>query len=84
MKALQILENAEHVFAIELLCAAQGLDLQGGGAGRGTAAAHRAVREVSATLDDDRSVAPDISLVAELIRTGSLLAYLKEIGHEPG
>ena len=74
--ARDILRNAEQVLALELLCAAQGLDfrLAGGGPrpGVGVAEAHRLVRERVAHLDSDRDLGPDIAAALELVRSGEL------------
>lgn len=72
-KAAGILENIEHVIAIEALTAAQGLDLRGPLApAPATAAARAVVRSVSSFLDEDRSLSRDIERIAETIRDGSL------------
>jgi histidine ammonia-lyase len=76
--ALQLrrsVEAAEHVLAIEALCAAQGLDFRSplrGGAG--VVHAHDLVRGRVPHLDADRPPAPDIAVVRELIHAGDLLA----------
>lgn len=74
--ALEIVANVRAVVAIELITAAQAVDLRPNGPSRlgpGTAAAHRAVRERVAFLDRDRELAPDIEAVDALIRSGELL-----------
>jgi histidine ammonia-lyase len=71
-KATRVVEHTEQIVAIELLCAAQALEFQGGG-GRGTAAAHRAVREVIPALDEDRALAPDLAAAVALVRCGRVL-----------
>lgn len=78
VKGLRVLENAEMVLAIELLCAAQAVDLQDRSPGVGVKIAHALIRACVPPLHDDRSVANDITRVAELIRTGSFLSALKE------
>ncbi len=76
--ALQLREavdRAEHVLAIEALCAAQGLDFRAPLLpGAGVAHAHAAVRERVTHLAADRSPAPDIAAVRELVHAGDLLA----------
>jgi histidine ammonia-lyase len=63
------------VLAVEALCAARGLDLRAPlRPGRGVAAAHATVRSVVPPLDGDRSPAPDIAALSEVIRAGSLAA----------
>jgi histidine ammonia-lyase len=72
-KARRALELAEHVVAIELLCAAVGIDahrpLRSGG---GVERAHAAIRTVVAPLDDDRPLTPDIEAITALIRAGAM------------
>ncbi len=64
----RVLEGARRLVAIELLCAAQALELRGiDQAGAGTRAAHAAVRRVAAPLDDDRGLRDDVEAVARLI-----------------
>jgi histidine ammonia-lyase len=75
--------NVERVLAIELLCAAQGVDfLAPKRPGPAVAAAHAAVRELSAHVDADRSLAAEIEALAGRIRDGSLLAAV-EAGSAP-
>jgi histidine ammonia-lyase len=74
LKALQVLENAEHALAIELLAGAQALEfLAPLEPGPGVRAAHDAVRRLSERLDDDRSLADDIARVAAAVRDGSIV-----------
>ncbi|MFN0011611.1 MAG: histidine ammonia-lyase [Phycisphaerales bacterium] len=71
-KARRSLELAEHVVAIELLCAAQALEhhrpLK---SGRGVERAHATIREVVPRLEDDRPLTPDIEAIVGLIRAGA-------------
>lgn len=72
--ARQVLENAQRVVGIELLCAAQALDLRRPlSPGAGTAAALARIREEVAFLDADRLLAPDMERCARLVRDGSVL-----------
>jgi histidine ammonia-lyase len=75
-QAREILRNAEQVLALELLCAAQGLDFRmargGPRPGVGVAEAHARVRERIAHLDSDRDLGPDIAAAADLVRGGRL------------
>jgi histidine ammonia-lyase len=72
-QAADIVRNARHVAAIELLCAAQALDfrapLRGG---RGVEAARRAVRSAVPFMDRDRVLYPDLE-AAERVVDGMLL-----------
>jgi histidine ammonia-lyase len=72
-KCRSVVENAEAVLAIELLCGCQALDLlTRGEPGKGTGAAYRTVRTAVARLDRDRVLAKDIEAVAGLIRSGAV------------
>jgi histidine ammonia-lyase len=67
-KVRRIVSNVRYILAIELMCAAQGLDYRAPLApGRGVAAAHRAVRERVPPLERDRVLSPDIERLAEAI-----------------
>jgi histidine ammonia-lyase len=72
-KLWDVLRNAARVLAVEVLCACAGIEhrrpLTPGG---GTGAALAAVRQVVPALEDDRSPAPDIEAVAEMIEDGTL------------
>ncbi len=72
-KLWQVIDNVRRVLAVELLCAAQGVDQRAPlRPGVGTAEVHRAVRSVVATLTDDRPIGVDIEAIARLISTGHL------------
>ena len=68
----QVLANATRVVAVELLCAAEGIDRRAPlrPAVR-TAAARDTVRSVVAPLDRDRPPGPDIEAVARLVEDGA-------------
>jgi histidine ammonia-lyase len=72
LKLRQITHNLEFILAIEMMCAAQGLDyrlpLKPSAA---VARAHATIRAVVPHLDQDRVPAPDIQAIARLIRSGS-------------
>jgi histidine ammonia-lyase len=71
-KAGDIAANAANVVAIELLAAAQGIEFHAPlKTSAALAAAHVKIRAVSAHLTQDRSLAPDIARVRELIETGA-------------
>jgi len=73
-KAMQILENAETVMGIELLCAVQAVDfLAPLGPGRGTMAAQRFIRKHIPRLDEDRVLAPELDRATALVREGEVL-----------
>ena len=84
-KAQEILENLRRVIGMELMCACQAIDLQGGGTklGVGTKAAYDTVRQVCDILEEDRPLYEDINRCESLLRDGRLLsavrsAYLEE------
>jgi histidine ammonia-lyase len=69
LKLRQIVENVEHVLAIELLCAAQGLDFRRPlRPGKQIEQVLIAIREIVPRLEADRSPAADINRLAQAIR----------------
>ena len=72
-KAMQILENAQQILAVEFMAATQALDFRKHRFGRGVAAAHASVRQILDTFNDDRPVGPDIQTLAEVIQQGTIL-----------
>lgn len=73
LKAARALYLATRVLAIELLCAAQAIDLLAPlTTSRALQAAHACVRAVVPTLTGDRPPAPDIEAISELIDDGTL------------
>jgi histidine ammonia-lyase len=79
LKAWQVLANAEHALAIELLAGAQAVEfLAPLGPGRGARATHAFVRSLSPRLRDDRPLGPDIEAVADAVRDGSLVAAVED------
>ncbi|MBC5804925.1 MAG: histidine ammonia-lyase [Candidatus Eremiobacter antarcticus] len=74
-----VVENFQTVVAIELLEAAQALDFRAPlRYGRGTAIAHRVVRERVPHLDDDRNLSTDIEAAVELVRSGALVTAVED------
>ena len=71
LKLRTIVENAEHLLAIELLSAAEGIEFRRPlKAGTGVEQAYERVRAISQAVDADRSMSPDIAQVATAIREG--------------
>jgi histidine ammonia-lyase len=70
-KLRAIVENVEHVVAIELLCAAEGLEYRAPlRPGRGVERAHQQVRSHVARLTRDRPLAPDFEQIVAALRRG--------------
>ncbi|MBI5157570.1 MAG: histidine ammonia-lyase [Acidimicrobiia bacterium] len=66
-----ILDNVTRVLAVELLCAAEGIDKRAPlRPGTGTAAAYEAVRRIVPPLEHDRPPGPAIMAIADLIEAG--------------
>jgi len=78
----EVLHNTEAVIAIELLCAAQALDLfTNMKPGEGTLEAYRVIRREIPHLDTDRILAADIATMQALVRSGKILAAVeKKVG----
>jgi histidine ammonia-lyase len=73
-KAREVVRNTRTCLAIELLAAAQAIDLVGLAPGIGVGAAHRRIRAEVPTLADDRVLAHDVGAVERLCTSGALLA----------
>ena len=78
-KAAAILANTEHAIAIELMAAAQGLDLREPLVpAAGTAAAVARVRQMSPRLDQDRTLSGEIEAVRGDIAVGELRSAVED------
>jgi histidine ammonia-lyase len=67
-KARRVVDNVRNVLAIELMCAAQGLDCRLPlKPGRKLVAAHAAVRKLVPPLEQDRVLSPDIEILSRAI-----------------
>lgn len=79
LKLKQVLWNVEHILAIELLCAAQGVDfhapLQPGWGSRRTM---QRIRGIVPALTQDRPLAPDIERVRSHVTSGVFSDLLAE------
>jgi len=73
LKNAQILDNAYGILGIEMMGAAQALDLREFQPGKGSAAARTCVREVVDFLDIDRSLAPDHTAMQALVKSCAVL-----------
>jgi histidine ammonia-lyase len=73
LKTRQILDNAYGVIGIELIAGAQALDFRGFSFGKGTQAAHDAVRKVVEHLDIDRPLFPDHNNMIAAVKNNDIL-----------
>ncbi len=88
-QAHEVLINAETVVAIELLCAAQGIDFrrqalpEGARMGPGTQVAYAIIRQHVPFWDHDHVLAPDIEAVRQIVADGSLMAAVTAVVGSP-
>jgi len=85
LHAREVLANVQQILAIELLCAAQALDLRmaalgGLRPGAGVTDAMARVRAVVPHLERDREPGPDIAAATALVREGELAGLAGEEG----
>jgi histidine ammonia-lyase len=72
--------NLERILAIELVCAARGLELRAPlQPAAGTGVALRAVRSVIQGVGPDRWLSPELEAAEVLIRSGSMLAEVEQV-----
>ena len=72
-KLRRVVRNVRYVLAIELMCAAQGVDCRAPlKPGRGVARAHAAVRAIVPPLDRDRVLSGDIERLAQAIHNDEI------------
>ena len=73
-KCRDIVENAEDVIAIELLCGAQAIDLFTNiKAGDGTLAAYNTIRQQVDYMKEDRLLSTDIAKVKQMLKDGAIV-----------
>ena len=78
-KCREILRNTENVIAIELLCAAQAMDLfTNMKPGEGTFAAYQVIRGAISHLEKDRVLSEDIAFMRQLMDSGKILEAVEE------
>jgi histidine ammonia-lyase len=76
LKLRQIVEHAERVVGIELMCAAQGVEFRAPlRPGKEIERAQAAVRSIVPRLDQDRVLAPDIEAMGGALRAGAFNAW---------
>jgi histidine ammonia-lyase len=81
LKNRQIIENAWGIIGIEYIAAAQAIDFRDYSVGKGTKAAHAAVRKVVEHLDIDRPLFKDHNNMMACVKSHDILtAVEKEIG----
>ena len=79
---MEIIDNVRSIIAIELLCAAQGVDLREHGPKKlapAPAAAHAEIRAVVDPLEHDREQSSDIEAIVDLIQSGKLLKAVTDV-----
>lgn len=82
-KTKKILDNCYGVLAIEMMAAAQALDLREKKSGKGTSAAHGVVRKYVDFLDEDRPLYKDNNRMVELLKSDEVIeAVESELGTE--
>ena len=80
LKLRTIVENAEHLFAIELLVAGSALEFRRPlKAGLGVEAAFEKLRSMVPALEDDRSMSTEIAQVAAAIRKGEFDSEMEKL-----
>jgi len=81
-KALQVVENLEHIQAIELLCAAQAFDFKRPlRSGKVLEALHAEIRSRISHAREDRYFGGDINAAVQLVRSGQLNDVAREAAH---
>ena len=90
LKARQILDNVEHILAIELLAAAQGIDFrrralgQSTQLGAGTDPAYTLIRQHAPFIEEDTVLYPYIDAVRALVTSGELVRVVTDtVGDRP-
>jgi histidine ammonia-lyase len=70
-----VVANVQRILAIELMCAAQGIDHRAPlKPGKGVIEAHRRVRTIVPPLESDRVLTPDIERLAAEVAKGAFEA----------
>jgi histidine ammonia-lyase len=76
LKLRQIVEHAERIVGIELMCAAQGLEFRRPlRSSPELERAHQAIRAIVPRLEQDRVLAPDIEATAAAVRAGAFISW---------
>ncbi len=77
-KLTAVVRNVRDILAIESLCAAQGLDLLDMRSAAPIEAAREVVREHSPFVDEDRTLAPDVARMSDVIQREVLAAAVRQ------
>ncbi len=78
LKLRQIVEDAERIVAVELMCAAQGLEFRKPlRPSREVERAYAAVRAVVPRLEQDRTLSPEIEALAAAVRSGAFESWCR-------
>jgi histidine ammonia-lyase len=84
LKLASIHDHVRTVLAIELLCAAQGIDLRRPlTTTKPLEAVHASIRKIVPPMMEDRPLAPDIAAVRALIDSGALVEAARAAGASP-
>ena len=76
-KARRVVQNVTNILAIELMCAAQGVDFRAPlRTGTALRAAHSKVRELVPHLDGDRVLSGDIAAIAAAVGSRQFTASM--------
>ncbi len=79
-KVHELIENVEHILAMEILASSQGLYfLEPMKPGIGIQAAYKLIREVVPPIEKDRRYHEDIRAIRDLIESGRLLDVVEEV-----
>lgn len=77
IKNMQIYENAASIIGIELMAAAQALDIRGHRYGEGTETARKIIRKYIEPLEEDRPLHTDHNMMKKLVQSGEILDELR-------
>ncbi|MEE3242204.1 MAG: aromatic amino acid ammonia-lyase [Candidatus Thermoplasmatota archaeon] len=78
-KVKKILDNCYGVLAIEMMAAAQALDIRDKKLGKGTGAAHRVVRKYVDFLEEDRPLYKDNNRMVELLKSDEVIDAVENV-----
>ena len=78
IKNMQILDNAYGIIGIELMCAAQALDIRGNKYGNGTEKAKKIIRKYVPHLEDDRPLYIDHNKMKSLVKSCEIILEIEK------